>query len=93
MIGIRPPFNSTDYMVNTQSNYLETHQLICQQSAEDADLFIDLFKQAIDQGYSPNDPAVQEEVFKHGQLGGMNGLVIFDRERLTREVENYFNKK
>ncbi len=80
-------------MVNTQSNYLETHQLICQQSAEDADLFIDLFKQAIDQGYSPNDEEVQEEVFKHGHLGGMKGLVYFDQKRVLKEVENYFNKK
>lgn len=82
-----------DYMVNTQNNYLQTGNLLHQQSSEDADLFIKLFGQAIEQGLNPNDADLQEEIFSQGNLGGWDQLMPFDQERITKFVERKFNSR
>ena len=81
---------STDYMVNTQDRYLETHQLINQQSKEDADLFIQLFENAIRAGGNPNDAGLQAQIFSQGNLGGFDGLMRWDQQRVLRRVEEIY---
>lgn len=85
MIGGISPF----YMENPNGP-LQAHQLIHHESAEDADLFIRLFQQAVENGLNPNDPSVQQDIFSRGILGGWDALMPIDQKRVTRAVEEAY---
>lgn len=81
MINISPY-----YMTNPYGS-LQSHQVIHNESYEDADRFIALFEQAIANGLNPNDPQVQNNIFSQGILGGYDQLMPGDQRRVTRAVE------
>ena len=79
----------TDYACNTKG-MMNAVQLIQRQSADAADEYINLFRQAIENGVDPNDNAVKLTIQSQGSMD-FDELLPHDSERIIKEVQAMMN--
>ena len=79
----------TDYACNTKG-MMNPVQLIQRQSADAADEYIDLFRQAIENGADPNDNAVKLAIQSQGSMD-FDELLPHDSERIIKEIQAMMN--
>ena len=78
-----------EYASNSKT-WMNPVQLVQRQSADAADEYIDLFRQAIENGADPNDNAVKLAIQNQGSMD-FDELLPHDSERIIKEVQAMMN--
>ena len=89
MLNINNSNGWLEYASNSKT-WMNPVQLIQRQSADAADEYIDLFRQAIENGADPNDNAVKLAIQNQGSMD-FDELLPHDSERVIKEVQAMMN--
>ena len=89
MLNINNSNGWLEYASNSKT-WMNPVQLIQRQSADAADEYIDLFRQAIENGADPNDNAVKLAIQNQGSMD-FDELLPHDSERIIKEVQTMMN--
>ena len=89
MLNINNSNGWLEYASNSKT-WMNPVQLIQRQSADAADEYINLFRQAIENGVDPNDNAVKLAIQSQGSMD-FDELLPHDSERVIKEVQTMMN--